>query len=315
MKSAQFVVGIDGGGTKTAAVIADVQGKTLARHTAGPANFHIKGVESTSRTLVALIEDCCASAGCTPQSLRATVIGLAGAGRPEDKKKIANGVRKFASSKGVKLKNLSIESDARVALEGAFKGGPGIVIIAGTGSIVFGKDVIGNIHRAGGWGRTLGDEGSGYAIGREGLRAVCREYDQRSDAGIMSKMIAKRLKLRTPSDIITAVHKSDFEIASVAPIVFAAADKGDSAALRIVQQAANELSELLRTLLTRYDQGEDRSPGQKILLSFLGGVLGNETPLAHSLWRQITKSFAAIEIIRPLCPPEDGAVLMALAGS
>ena len=166
MKAAEFIIGIDGGGTKTAAVIADVQGTILARRSGGPANFHISGVERASRTIVALMKDCCVSAGCSLNDVGASIIGLAGAGRAGDKKEIAKGILKVASSKNVKLRNLSIESDARVALEGAFKGGPGIVVIAGTGSIVYGKDVNGNIHRAGGWGRILGDEGSGFSIGR-----------------------------------------------------------------------------------------------------------------------------------------------------
>jgi N-acetylglucosamine kinase-like BadF-type ATPase len=313
MKSAQFVVGIDGGGTKTAAVIADLKGNVLARHIAGPANFKVIGVGSASQTIFALIKKCCTSAGCTPGNIRATVIGLAGAGRPDDKKKIANGIRKFAASKKVKLKNIGIESDARIALEGAFKGGPGIVVIVGTGSIVFGKDVKGNIRRAGGWGRILGDDGSGYSIGREGLRAVCRENDQGTQTGVLANMVVKKFRLRSSSDIITAVHENDFDIASAAPIVCAAADEGDSAALDIIQRAAHDVTELLRAVMMMYDQGADGSPRQKILLSVIGGLLENETSLARALWKQITNSFASIEIIQPLSPPEYGAVLMALA--
>jgi N-acetylglucosamine kinase len=312
MKLSQFVIGIDGGGTKTVAIIADLKGNILAQHNAGPSNFQIMGIEKAARVVFSLIQDCCDSVGCFPKNVRGTTVGLAGAGRPDDQKRIAEGFRRFTSSKKVTLRKVRIESDARIALEGAFNGGAGIIVIAGTGSIAFGKDEKGNIHRVGGWGRILGDEGGGYSIGKEGLKAVCRYCDGRSAPTLLTVMVAKRFGLKTSADIIAAVYKENFDVAAVAPIVFEAAEKGDAVSFDIVHRAANELTELVRALTVKYHNGGARPASRRIPLSFVGGLIGNETPLTRALRREISNSFPNVDVVPPLAPPVYGAVLMAI---
>jgi len=313
MKPSQFVIGIDGGGTKTAAVIADVEGNILARHTAGPSNVQIIGAEKAAGVIYSLIRDCCVSAGCTPNNISGTTMGLAGAGRSDDQKRIAQALHRLTLTKKFRLKKVHIESDARIALEGAFNGDPGIVLIAGTGSIAVAKDEAGNIYRTGGWGRILGDEGSGYYIGKEGLKAVCRQYDGRSGPTLLTDSVAKKFRLKTPADIIAAVHNEKFNIASLAPIVLDAAEMGDEASTAIIQQASDELTGLVRALMTKLENNSAGHMDKRIPLSFIGGLIEGETPLTRALRREILASFPNAAIVPPSAPPVVGAVLMALA--
>lgn len=313
MKLSQFVVGIDGGGTKTAAIIADSKGTVQAEHVAGPSNFHMIGIEKAAAVVLSLVQTCCDSVGGLPKNIDAITIGLAGAGRPDDQKRFSEGFRKLASAKKVALRKVRIESDARIALEGAFDGGEGIVLIAGTGSVAFGKDGMGNIHRVGGWGSVLGDEGSGFFIGKQALTVVCHHLDGRSLPTILTRMIAKNFKLRTAADIITAVYHKGFNIAAIAPLVFEAMEKGDAAASEIVQRAASELTGHVRALTMKLYDGGERISGRRIPLSFIGGLIANETPLSHALRRQISELFPNIKVVEPKSPPAYGAVLMALA--
>ena len=307
MKLSQFVIGIDGGGTKTAALIADLKGNILAQHVGGPSNLQIMGVEKSTRVIMSLIQECCDSVGCSPKNILCTTVGLAGAGRPDDRKKIAEGIRHVISSKKVTLRKVRIESDARIALEGAFNGGAGIIVIAGTGSIAFGKDERGNIHRAGGWGRILGDEGSGYFIGKEGLKAVCQHLDGRSAPTLLSAMVARKFGLKTPADIIMAIYKNNFDLASLAPIVFKAAEKGDVPSTAIVERASVELAEQVRAIVVKFQNGFPAPARGRLPLSFVGGLIENETPLTRALRRQISKSITIVDIVPPFAPPAAGA--------
>ncbi|HTX17013.1 MAG TPA: BadF/BadG/BcrA/BcrD ATPase family protein, partial [Bacteroidota bacterium] len=122
MKPAHFVIGMDGGGTKTLALIADMKGEVLAQHVAGPTNIQIAGVEHVARTLYSLMMECCESAGATPAALRGLTVGLAGAGRAGDKTLMERELRRLLAAKRLRVGKIRVESDARVALEGAFKG-------------------------------------------------------------------------------------------------------------------------------------------------------------------------------------------------
>ena len=173
MEQPKYVIGIDGGGTKTAAVVCDLEGSIHAEAHAGTSNALNIGFENAAQTILDLIEECRHTIGCS--------ISQFGSHRRRpcrDGTRVQIGwygihVEKMAAARGWDTANLSIETDARIALEGAFGGKPGIVIIAGTGSLIVAKDARGIIHRAGGWGRIIGDGGSGYSIGRDGITSGC----------------------------------------------------------------------------------------------------------------------------------------------
>ena len=139
----KYLIGIDGGGTKTKCVIANLQGNPVYETSGGPSNFLIHGLDKVSENILNLLTDCVKNLKCDFRDLACIVIGTAGAGRKEDADKLKSHFLKYAKSKNSVIKNLIIESDARIALEGAFSGKPGTILISGTGSIMFGKDTDG----------------------------------------------------------------------------------------------------------------------------------------------------------------------------
>lgn len=306
---------MDGGGTKTHAVITDHFGNILAEHVAGPTNFQIIGVEKAAETIFSLIQLCCESVHCSPKDVASVVCGLTGAGRVGDQKRMKEGLQRYARRKKSKLNSIIIESDARIALEGAFKGEAGVILIAGTGSIAFGKDEKGKIHRVGGWGRILGDEGSGYYIGRLGLTAVTHHLDGRGEKTALTKMIAKNFMLSDQTAIITAVYKNGFDVASVAPLVFEAAQKKDRVCAMIVEQAVIELAEHVRIASEKILSSSKAKVKSKVRLAFIGGLIAHQTLLSRLLRRYIQEEIPFVSLIEPMASPAYGAVVLGMHNS
>jgi N-acetylglucosamine kinase-like BadF-type ATPase len=306
----QYYIGMDGGGTKTHAVITDQHGALLADHVAGPSNFQIIGVEKAAETIFTLIEMCCDSVDCSIGDIASVTCGLTGAGRVGDQKRMAEGLKKFARSKKHPLKRVIIESDARIALEGSFNGGAGIILIAGTGSIAFGKDAKGNVHRVGGWGRILGDEGSGYFLGRLGLTAITRHMDGRGEITKLTAMAAKQFGLTDQTAIINAVYKENFDVASIAPLVISAAEKRDAVCRAIVENAVVELAWHVQVAAEKLSTASKKKVKEKIHVAFIGGLIANDTLVAKLLKQYLALHFPVIEIIPPMSSPAFGAVVM-----
>ncbi len=312
MSKATLVIGIDGGGTKTTAILADSGGVILAEESGGPSNFQIMGVEKAAAVLFTVITNVCQRAGRTIGEVHAVVAGLTGAGRDSDQERMRGALQDHARNFGVQFAKMRIDSDARAALEGAFEGAGGIILIAGTGSIAFGKTAEGEILRTGGWGRFIGDEGSGYVIGRDGLSAVSKELDGRGRKTLLTALVADRFGLSNQERIIEQVYKNNFDIASVTPLVIQAATDHDLECERILNRAAFELSELVRGLTFKMEK-VTRGPRQKIPLSFLGGLLGEDTVFSKIVKHKIEFSLPQIVVRKPQESPAYGAVLMALS--
>ena len=311
MKHAErYSIGMDGGGTKTHAVILDNNDRVCGEHIGGPTNFQIIGVEKAAETIFSLIELCCASVDCTVQQIAAVGLGLAGAGRVGDQKRMAEGLKKLARAKKKPLKKVVVESDARAALEGAFNGHAGIILIAGTGSIAFAKDAKGTVHRVGGWGRVLGDEGSGFSIGRLGVTAVTRALDGRGDPTRLSVMIAKKYGLKDQTAIINAVYKEGFDLASVAPLVLDAASKKDRVCLAIVENAVVELAWHLQVAAEKVVRSSRHAVREKVHVAFIGGLIANDTIVLRTLKRYLAANAPLIDIVPPMSTPAVGAALL-----
>ena len=309
MQRERFVIGLDGGGTKTAAELCDSNGRPLATATGGPSNFQVIGIETAARTILDLIETCCHSIGCTVDRLDSVVAGLTGAGRSGDQGRMRDGILLEAERRGLNLRQVRVDSDARIALEGATGGRPGVIVIAGTGSIVFGKDAAGKVHRAGGWGRIIGDEGSGYALGREIFRAVAASMDGRTPKTSLTKLLTSSTGLATQESIITALYRENFDMASVAPLATTAAAQGDRIARRILSQAAEEIVDVLSAVI-RMVRGRSRRP---LSVSFIGSVLSSANPYSRRVRSLVRTKLPGVTIRPPETPPVHGAVLLALA--
>jgi N-acetylglucosamine kinase-like BadF-type ATPase len=274
MNQPLYIIGIDGGGTKTIAVLCALDGTILAEAQGGPTNFQIVDTKQGANILLDLIKSCCRMVGCEVSQIGSVAAGCAGAGRPSDQRQILDVVLGEAQNRGIPLNKITIESDARIALEGAFGGRPGIIVIAGTGSIVYGKDERERTYRAGGWGKLIGDEGSGHSIGRAAFQAVARNLDGGGEKTKLSKLFGDKLGLISQEAVIHALYKDKFDIASVAPLVMEAAVKGDAVARKILRAASAGLVATVETVLKKMNKGVKKMP--KRPLAFAGSLLTSD---------------------------------------
>jgi N-acetylglucosamine kinase-like BadF-type ATPase len=270
----------------------------------GPSNFLILGTEKVSETLLSLLDQSKAALNCEYSDFAAIVLGTTGAGRRNDAESLENAFNAYLAGKGITINNFRVESDARIALEGAFSGNPGSILIAGTGSIMFGKDSEGVIHRVGGFGRFIGDEGSGYTIGKLGLTAASKQFDGRGNETLLTKLIADKFGITSPEILITEVYKNNFDIASVAPLVLEAAAQGDEACMSIVETQTDELIAHLASIAKKINR-------PVVDVSFIGGIITNDHIFSQLFKKKIAERLPVINIKEQDYPPEMGAIVMA----
>lgn len=234
-----FVIGVDGGGTKTRALIGDLRGRVLGRGAAGPSNVQTMGEEATRTALDAVVAAALADAGVSgePQAL---CLGMAGAGRSADRAVIERWAKARFPDAIVRVVH-----DGQLVLAAGTPAGWGIAVLCGTGSLVYGVDSSGAEARAGGWGYLLGDEGSGYALGRAALRAIARAADGRGPSTSLTDAVLVHWSLDAPAALIAHVYRpplSRAAIAELAPLVVAEAEAGDAVAGALVQEAGRSLA-------------------------------------------------------------------------
>ena len=238
-----FLIGIDGGGSKTTAFVADVHGHVLGRGTAGPSNYHVIGVDAAYAALDTAVQAALASIEGQPAAL---CIGMAGAGRTRDRELF----RAWAKARypGTPV---TVVHDGQLALAAGTPDGWGIAVLCGTGSLVYSEDRHGTPARAGGWGYLLGDEGSGYAIGLAALRAVARAADGRSPQTALANAILAHWSLAKPQDLIAHVYAPSTQradIAALAALVEAEAAREDPVAHDILRDAGRELATMAKAV-------------------------------------------------------------------
>jgi N-acetylglucosamine kinase-like BadF-type ATPase len=302
----KYVIGVEGGGTKTNAALADENGIIKYRSTSGPSNFLIVGLEKACENIISGLEKCISDSGIPKSDIPVIMLGLTGAGRALDQNNMKNAFKEYSSKNGYLFNDILVDSDARISLEAAFPNKPGMIIIAGTGSIMFGKDGDGNLFRVGGWGRILGDEGSGLYIGKKGLMAVVRQIDGRGEITLISEIISNKHNLNSLETIVKAVYTDNFDIASLAPSVFEAAEKNDKIALSILDDAAEELCLHIKTMIKKIKFEN------KIGISFVGSILTNDNYVRTRLLNKISNEIKVLDVISSEAEPLDGAIVMAI---
>lgn len=306
VNNGKYVIGIDGGATKTTAVLADLNRNILAEKFSGPANFLIIGTEKVAKTISDLILDVCNEAEVNINNIEVVCIGLTGAGRESDAEKIKKAIQDYWSTAySTPIKNIIVTSDARIALEGAFSGRPGIILIAGTGSIIFGKDRSGMLYRVGGFGRYIGDEGGGYSIGRLGLQAVAKSMDGRGPETKLLDILKTQFGINSPEDLINKVYQENLDFAAVAPLVIQCAEEGDEACREILRREAEELVLHIKAI-------KDKIRVRTVYISFIGGLLSGENYYSKLLRKIILQKIEGVNVILPEHPPAYGAILMAM---
>ncbi len=302
MDKKKYVLGVDGGGTQTTAILVDLEGAVVVEEKSVSSNIQVVGVEKATKTIIKLIFTCCKKAGCDINSIKSIVLGLAGAGRVSDKKVLLEGLKKSQ----IKLPAVTVETDARIALEAAFASSFGIVLIAGTGSIAVGKDETGKFFRIGGWGRILGDEGSGYLIALKALNASIRAYEGRGDKTTLVNHALEQFECKTLDDIISKVYSGSTDIAAFASKVIKAAAEFDHVAHNILFNQANELADLVRTLISQMH------PKRKMPVALMGGLLETENAYSKMVKERISRSLPQIIIQKPKFPAAFGAAIIGL---
>jgi glucosamine kinase len=305
MGERNLLLGVDGGGTKTLGVLATAEGRELARNTVGATNPNVVGVETAVTNLADLLISCCSSSAREPREVGAAVFGLAGAGNAAIQRQLTATLERVLDERHVPAPKFRFENDARIALEGAFRGGPGIIVIAGTGSSVLGKLPDGTIHLVGGWGRTIGDEGSGYSVGLEAVRAVARGIDGRDQPGTLEAILAEEFGLTSRERLVNSVYQEGFALPSVAPVAMQAAEKGDPAARGIFKRGADALAEQVRVLVRAF------AGIQEIRIVFVGGLIDHECVYARILRDALLALSSAVRVCPPQESPAFGAVLLA----
>ena len=300
----EYVVGIDGGGTRTRGVLADTQGNVLSSAETGLTNIQISGPEKCASTIQHLIQQLLKKTSIKETDIAHTYLGLAGAGRETDKKKARDALHNIG------IQKLTIETDARIALAGAFGGGEGIILICGTGSICYGKAKNSKMIRSGGWGYLLGDEGSGYFIVREALIAALKDLDGRGDSTTLRKAFEKHFSVQQIDEIIPQVYGGSLDraaISALAPIVFETAKAGDKEAYKIITMTAIEQSKMITAVAKRLPFHDET-----IKVSLIGSVFKQKAILVPTIIEQLQNNLKNVTIVEPLFEPMFGAVILAL---
>ena len=299
-----YVLGIDGGGTKTSCVICDAEGRIVGIGTAGPSNPLTVGEDGTRRSIEAAIKKALEASRMKAPRFRVAYLGMAGAGRQSSVKVI----EKIMDGLDV-ADRVIIDIDAAVALAGATACNPGVVVISGTGSIAFGVNKHGKRSRVGGWGFLLGDEGSGYDIGRRGLTAALRAYDGRGEETMLLGILKDHLEVQSIDELVAHFYSGSVkvdEISSFAPLVVEAARMGDLVSKRILRDAAKELG-LSAITVVRNLRMED----EEFEVALMGGIF-NVKEIASLVRRSIKRVSPKCKVISPKFKPAVGAVLLAL---
>ena len=295
---------MDGGGTKTKCILTDINLNQIYETTGGPSNFLVIGIEKVSETILNLVNECTTSQKISANDIEAIILGTTGGGRRNDAEILENQIIKDASQKSILINKFSVESDARIALEGAFSGKEGSILIAGTGSIMFGKDGSGKIHRVGGFGRFIGDEGSGYRIGRIGLNAVARFFDGRAKHTKIADLLEQEFSISSSEELITEVYRNSFNIASVAPLVFDAAESGDKVAQRILEDEANELLMHISAMRIKLNV-------TVLKVSLIGSLLTTANYFSYLFNEMVIRRFNDVQIKEAEHTPQFGAAILA----
>ncbi|MEZ4664626.1 MAG: BadF/BadG/BcrA/BcrD ATPase family protein [Caldilineaceae bacterium] len=303
---APLFLGIDGGGTKTSCVVLNEAAQVVGQGRRGSSNRNSVGDATAAANVAAAIDDALAAAGAAKADVAALCLGMSGVGRPADRALVAGWMDVILP--GVPT---AIYNDAIIALASGTRGRLfGIVIVSGTGMIVYGFDANGGEARAGGWGPLLGDEGGGYAIGAAVLKAATAAVDDRGPQTALQPALLQHLGLAQPSDLVTwAYAETGWDrIAQLAVLAAECATQGDLVANAILDQAAADLAVAAAAVARRLNLTDAAFP-----LVFSGGNL-RPGPLFERLTQKLAIVLPTAQIRTPQVEPAEAAALLALQG-
>jgi N-acetylglucosamine kinase-like BadF-type ATPase len=300
-----YYLGIDGGGTKTTSAAGD-DSRLLASATAGPSNIVRIGEVQARESLQQSVRQACAAAGITPAQVARTCVGGSGAARPE----LAAIVRGFLAE--ILPTPIDVVGDMQIALEAAFDNGPGVIVIAGTGSIAYGRDRQGATLRAGGWGFAIGDEGSAHWIGRAAVSAVLRAADltdptpDNDPHSSFAAALFKAWGVTSLSDLARAAN-------SIPPPDFAAlfpavAASPDNLATQVLTDAGTELAQVAALVIRRLFAKDHTT---SVPVAMTGGVFRHAPLVRQVFYNELRTLDSRAEVNPKVVEPVEGALRMA----
>ncbi|MBI4787095.1 MAG: BadF/BadG/BcrA/BcrD type ATPase [Chloroflexi bacterium] len=300
----ELVIGLDGGGSRTRVRLANAHGETLGAGEAGPSNPQTAGLDAAQREIMLAIQRAFDRAGIAPQRVAAACLGIGGIERADANAELKAWAQATIAAR-VKMLN-----DGEILLAAGCRDNWGIAVIAGTGSIAWGRSRDGRIARAGGWGYLIGDEGSSFDLGREALRAAVHAADRRGQETRLLPAILEHWGLSEPLDLIPRVYGSapqPAEIAALAPLVARVAAEGDQIARGLLAYAGEALADAAIAVAHQLEIENEEIP-----LALTGGlVLGNELLRERLLQALDTFGyhFTPVELVHE---PVTGAIRLAV---
>lgn len=307
MKTSQtpLYIGIDGGGSKTAAVVAGGDLTIAGEGHAGPSNHLRVGIELASRAIEDAMFSALREAGAGAEAVAWTYCGIAGSDHPEHRRAVVESLEHLFPSG-----NFTVDNDARIALTAGIGFGPGVALIAGTGSVAFGRNAAGEEARAGGWGPTIGDEGSGYWIAVQGLSSIAQSLDGRAPRTIMAELLCTHYGMCKPDDLPYFIYSPSThadDIARYCQLVIEAAMEGDEVAREIFRRAGRHLAATAGAVARRLRLGDE-----PFEIACSGGAFASGPLLIDPLTDRIREEHPAATVRPARERPVVGAVRMAI---
>jgi glucosamine kinase len=300
-----YYLGIDGGGTKTTCAVGD-ESHLLAIATTGPSNIVRVGESQARQSLQESVRQACAAAGIAPAQVSHTCVGGSGAARPE----LAEIIRRFLAE--ILSTPIDVVGDMQIALEAAFDAGPGVIVIAGTGSIAYGRNGQGTTIRAGGWGFAIGDEGSAHWIGRAAVSAVLRAADltggppENRASSSFAAALCKAWGVTSLADLARAANSvppPDF--AALFPAVTASSD---DLATQVLTNAGTELARVAAIVIYRLFAKDQTA---SVPVAITGGVFRHAPLVRQVFYNELRALDSRTELNPQVVEPVEGALRMA----
>lgn len=304
-----LVLGVDGGGSGCRAIVADVQGRILSVQTGRPCNYQNSNPGDTQFVLSELLKQTVEDLRVANPNVECAVFGMAGLDTDADAKILRQVVATALRDSGIDAQRVEVENDGIVTLYGFVGQGPGVLVLSGTGSIAWGVKPGSLPIRSGGWGHRLGDEGSGYAIGKNALLAVFHGHDGRGPVTGMESHILDVLGCTSISDVAEWAYSTGYSvsrIAGLAPTVLQLAKEGNPRAREVIARAADDLTSLITAVVNRLKLDT------KFDMALYGGILENNPFLHNQIVERIVRHHPNCRLISNSFPSSLGATAYAL---
>ena len=299
----RYFLGIDGGQSSTTAVIGDETGRIVGSGRGGPCN-HVGAAEGRSKFFSAIggcVRDACRDASLDPESVEFEAVCAGFSGGPADKEAYLREL--------IRTRAMTVTTDALIALSGATAGAPGIITIAGTGSISFGRNAERKVARVGGWGYIYGDEGGGFDLTRQAVRAMLRNEEGWGPPTALREMLLEQTGAKDANDLMHQFYTTAFprpQIAGYSKLVDTAAMAGDPVARNILLNAAQQLA--TATSAVRSQLFEQREPAKVVPI---GGVFNSQ--ILSERFRLLVELEDGNKVVTPEFGPATGALIEAFA--